>query len=152
MKSSISMIGSSNNRFSLKFQTVNLPLFIKTISRNELVTNFLKSMDVYAKEIDFYENIVPKLNTILREFDPDIFPQTLYTCKTTPVLVLEDLSVEGYSMPSIRPGIDVETTQGILRKLASFHAASAVLHQQQPNIFENFQHGTVSSILNIVQK
>lgn len=100
-------------------------------------------MNVYAKEMEFYERIKPKLETILKDIRPKVslFPEILDICKVNSAIVIEDLSVIGYSIPSLRPGINIETAQAILRKLALFHAGSAALQQQEPDIFANFKHG-----------
>jgi hypothetical protein len=46
--------------------------------------------------------------------------------------VLEDLCAEGFKMAERRQGLDLAHSQLVMRLLARFHAASVVLHDQDP--------------------
>jgi len=46
--------------------------------------------------------------------------------------VLEDLCAEGFKMAERRQCLDLEHCLLIMRLLAKFHAASAVLHEEDP--------------------
>jgi hypothetical protein len=68
-------------------------------------------------------------------FEP-LFPKCIYACKT--FLVLEDLSAAGFGMGERRDGLDVEHCLLVMRSLARLHAASAVLHQQDPGSMKEY--------------
>lgn len=48
----------------------------------------------------------------------------------TPVIILEDVSVQGFSVTE-RPPEDFEVSKQIARRLAKFHAANFFLHHEQ---------------------
>ena len=58
------------------------------------------------------------------------------------LLVLEDLAPMGYKMSELEDGLDLEHCLLALRILARYHAASAVLHSQEPSIMK-FCHSSV---------
>lgn len=134
-----------NLEFPIFSQTkiIEQRLFIKTVSETEFVAKFLTSMNVYAKEIEFYSSTMPKLDALIKTLDPSssLFPKLVYVCEINSVIVLEDVTTGGYQQPSIHPGMNLIEAQAVLRKLAVFHAASAVLQEREPDIFANFKHG-----------
>jgi hypothetical protein len=69
-------------------------------------------------------------------FEP-FFPKCIYACKT--FLVLEDLSPAGFRMGERREGLDLEHCLTVMRTLGRFHAASAVLHQQDPDSMKEYE-------------
>lgn len=46
--------------------------------------------------------------------------------------MLEDLCAEGFKMAERRQGLDLDHCLLTMRRLAKFHAASVVLHDQDP--------------------
>jgi hypothetical protein len=54
----------------------------------------------------------------------------IYSCPKT--IVLEDLCTEGFKMAERRQGLDLAHCLLIMRRVARFHAASVVLHDQDP--------------------
>lgn len=78
-----------------------------------------------------------------------LLPLTYGVSMENNAILLEDLATKGYKLPPVHPGFNVFEMKMILMKLASFHAAGAVLQESQPNIFKNFKHGlSKGSILN----
>jgi hypothetical protein len=70
-------------------------------------------------------------------FEP-LSPKCIYACKT--FLVLEDLSVAGFGMGERRKGLDLEYCVLLMHTVARFHAASAVLHQQDPDSMKEYDN------------
>lgn len=105
--------------------------------------DLLDEMDAYDKELEMYETILPRLTKLLRanNMHEDIFAATIYVSCSKKAIVFEDLSVKGYRMAERNNGMDMTHSRMVLRKLAIFHAANAVLQEQEPQIFENFKHG-----------
>jgi hypothetical protein len=54
----------------------------------------------------------------------------VYACPDT--IVLEDLCAGGFTMAERRQGLDLAHCLLIIRRVARFHAASVVLHDQDP--------------------
>lgn len=118
-------------------------LFVKSPSTERFIYNFLSQTGAYVKEIEFYADIMPRLQQILLEIDQDIdiFVNPFHIDHEKRILFLEDESVNGYQISALRPGLSLDETKLILLNLAQFHAASAVLQHRRPNIFKNFKHG-----------
>jgi hypothetical protein len=70
-------------------------------------------------------------------FEP-ITPKCIYACKT--FLVLEDLSAAGFRMGERRKGLDLDHCLLVMRTVARFHAASVVLHEQDPDSMKEYSN------------
>lgn len=105
--------------------------------------NSLNELNVYDKEMEMYEKILPQLKTLLHKAGANrkIFADTIYVSKPHKAILFEDLSIKGYRSKSGKDGFDMQHAKAILSRLAKFHGAAAVLQEQQPDIFKNFQHG-----------
>lgn len=124
-------------------------LILKTALTNGLAFETLSAHNVFNKEIEFYDEIVPKIKRFLIKLDePDrIIAETFGVCKTNKVMLFEDLAPNGYGLASIQRGCNIPETKVIFKKLATFHAICAVLQEQQPDIFANFKYGNNNSSL-----
>lgn len=100
-------------------------------------------MHVYDKELEMYEQILPRLTTMLRKHDivEDIFARTINVSYSKKAIVFEDLSLKGYRMPNKTGGLDEIHAKMLLRKLAIYHAAAAQLGQTDRSAYKNFQFG-----------
>jgi len=58
--------------------------------------------------------------------------------------VLEDLCAEGFKMAERRKGLDLAHCLLIMRLLAKFHAASVVLHDQEPESMSIYEQDVFS--------
>ncbi|XP_069701095.1 uncharacterized protein [Periplaneta americana] len=76
---------------------------------------------------------------------PPMAPRCLYS--TSDVLVIEDLAPFGFKIFDRREGFCMKRCMVVMRTLARFHAASAVLHQQEPESMEAFQNSVFSEPL-----
>jgi hypothetical protein len=76
-------------------------------------------------------------------FEP-ITPKCIYACKT--FLVLEDLSATGFKMGERRKGLDLDHCLLVMRTLARFHAASVVLHEQDPDSMKEYDNSFFSDL------
>lgn len=62
-------------------------------------------------------------------------------CHPNNAILFEDLSVKGYHIGSIYRGFDFNEATHVLKKVATFHACNAKIHELSPNVFENFKYG-----------
>lgn len=123
-------------------------LIVKEAISDEISLEAFLQFNAYDKEIEFYDEIVPKINEKLQFLgEPKLFPESFGSCKSKNVLILEDLSVKGYEVQPSTQGFDIFQTKFILKKIALFHAACAVLKEERPDIFANFKYG----LLNILK-
>lgn len=105
--------------------------------------DLLTQLDVYRKELDIYELILPKLKAQLMQsgINADIVADTIHVCHQHKSIVFEDLSLRGFRMAARCDGLDMAHTKILLRQLAVFHATCALLHEKDENIYKNFKHG-----------
>lgn len=101
-------------------------------------------MDVYDKEMEMYEKILPQLKIMLNDInenDEQIFANTIHVSQVHNAILFEDLTAKDYGIRATKDGFDLIQAKMILSKLATFHALCATLQDKQPNVFENFKHG-----------
>lgn len=97
---------------------------------------------VFDKEGEVYSRILPKIKIQLDRLNESakLLPDLIGVCANK-ALLIEDLSVKGYTISSKFIGLNLPDAKEVLRKAAIFHATCAVLQENEPNIFENFKHG-----------
>lgn len=107
----------------------SIDVIMKVLFREE---GTVKLLDVFQRERLFYEDILGALEEIWsREGEEIQIAPKLLKVETEPFkfLVLEDLS-ESFEVIDRKLGFNLEQSRLVLRKLAKFHAAGAVYHQQ----------------------
>lgn len=120
----------------------NLDLIIKIAFPDENALDVSLQQKMYDKEIEFYAEIAPKVNKKLQDLDePQLLAECFGVCKTRKIIILEDLSANGYVTLPIQQGYNISQTKKILKRLATFHAVCAVLQEEQPDIFANVKSG-----------
>ncbi|EDX14392.1 GD21201 [Drosophila simulans] len=71
-----------------------------------------------------------------------LFAATMNVDRERDSIIFEDMSLDHYKVACRRKKLDLEHTHLVLEKLALFHAASSVLAERQPGIFEkNYDRG-----------
>lgn len=104
------------------------------------------SYNVQEKEMETFQKIFPELQKILQTIGEakNIFPEAIAVDRVRGVLVLEDLAVKKFVMADRKVGLSLEQIKLSLVKLARFHAASMVLMEKNPALFESFDVGMFS--------
>lgn len=95
---------------------------------------------IYEQEMEMYDLILPKLTKLIGGKEK-LFANTIYVSHEHDTIIFEDLNDSGYCIDKEKNGYDLNHTKLILIKLAKFHAASAVLDENEPMTFNNFQTG-----------
>ncbi|XP_065354506.1 uncharacterized protein LOC135948978 [Calliphora vicina] len=110
---------------------------------DELAIKAMEPYDIFNREINVYEEILPKLKLLLKEIgdDEQIFAETMAVDKVKSALIFEDLNDRDFVMPNRLDGLDMDTTKIILRKLAKMHASSAVLNERENKSLETYDCG-----------
>lgn len=116
---------------------------------NEFAYNTYSSLNIYAKEIEFYDQIAPKMKKYLKQLNEtaSLLPKTYGVCTKNNVILFEDLNTRNYVMKPIRKPYSVDEVKLVLKKLAAFHAICSKLQQNEENIFKNFQDGIISQTI-----
>ncbi|XP_017007639.2 uncharacterized protein [Drosophila takahashii] len=116
-----------------------------TFADKDPAAHLLMNYGIYTREIDMYEQILPKLADIVRNELHDsrkLFAATVNVDRERDSIMFEDLSLEKYKVACRVKKLDLEHTHLVLEKLADFHAAGAALAERQRGIFEkNFDRG-----------
>lgn len=98
------------------------------------------SSNASSQEISFYEEIASKFNDKLDDVgEPELFPEVYGVCKEKNLLIFGDLSSKGYQV--LNRGYNIPEAKSVLKRMAVFHAISAVLQEEHPSIFANFNSG-----------
>lgn len=99
--------------------------------------------DSFGKEVEFYGKIIPKITSLLREINEhdQLVPGFFGVCDVNSVILFEDMNSKGFKILPAQQGYNFEEAKVILKKIASVHAACAVLQEREPDIFQRFQHG-----------
>nr|AGK29594.1 MIP26177p1 [Drosophila melanogaster] len=116
-----------------------------TFADKDPAAHLLINYGIYTREIDMYEQILPRLADIVKNELHDsrkLFAATVGVDRERDSIMFEDLSLERYKVACRLKKLDLEHTYLVLEKLADFHAAGAALAQRQPGIFEkNYDRG-----------
>lgn len=118
-------------------------LVIKSAVTGDFALEAMLANDVYNKEITFYECFAPKINIMLTQLHEtsQLIAMPYGVCRTNSAILFEDLSAKDYRIASIYRGFDFDEAAIVLKKLATFHACNAKIHEMSPNIFDNFKYG-----------
>ncbi|XP_034486153.1 uncharacterized protein LOC117790721 [Drosophila innubila] len=117
---------------------------IKTsFESDEFSRKTMEPYDIFNREMSIYEQILPKLNSLLLEIDDEeqIFAETMAVDYDRSALIFEDLNVRGFIMPDRLKGLDLKLARLVLRKLAKMHATSAVLNERECGTLETYDRG-----------
>lgn len=131
------------------FEAMQFQSFIvKAMSDHKIAAeNFGKdNYNVQSKEMEMYQRIAPEMRRVLESIneDADIIPSAAAVDHEHEVFVLEDLVEKNFVMADRMKGLDMNHLLMVLRKLARMHAASVVLHENDPTIFKNHDMGIFS--------
>lgn len=114
-----------------------------TFEGNEFAQNTMEPYDIFNREMEIYEQVLPKLKALLREIGDteQIFAETMAVDVDNSSLIFEDLNARGFTMPDRLKGLDMKITRLVLRKLAKMHATSAVMNERENHILEGYDRG-----------
>jgi hypothetical protein len=88
--------------------------------------------------------IMPALYRLLNDKSPGEFQPFAARClyyhsgPPAPAIVLDDLKEQGFRMAESTTGLDMQHCLLVIKAMAQSHAASAVLHLKEPEIFNPF--------------
>ncbi|KAM7362729.1 uncharacterized protein ACRADG_013297 [Cochliomyia hominivorax] len=99
----------------------------------ELFHDLMKNHNVFAIEAGMYSDSVPEFEQLYADAGMQVkFGPISYQLPTNHYyILLENLKVQGFKNVNRLEGLDVEHTKSVLRKLAQWHAASAVRVEQK---------------------
>ncbi|XP_058065104.1 uncharacterized protein LOC131214790, partial [Anopheles bellator] len=107
----------------------------------------ITAMNVFPKEIAVYTDILPAFERLYRDAGVEVAfgPRCVKHCaQPTDIIVMEDLKDHDFRMANRRNGLDMDHCQTLLRRLAQFHAASAVYYERNGPYDKKFAEGVYS--------
>lgn len=110
---------------------------------DEFSRKMMEPYDIFNREIEIYEDILPKLKLLLNEISDEeqIFAETMAVDSEKSSLLFEDLNEREFIMPDRLQGLNMDVTKIVLRKLAKMHACSVVLNEREPHCLEHYDKG-----------
>ena len=97
---------------------------------------------VFPREIKVLSTVTPAIYSLLEETgSTQLYPfaaQYFYSQSKPDLIVMGDLKEKGYKLADRCKGLDMDHSLLVMRKIARFHASSAVLNQKHPEIIETF--------------
>nr|XP_043067542.1 uncharacterized protein LOC122321523 [Drosophila bipectinata] len=92
--------------------------------------------DVYNKEMDMYDIVLPKMADILKSagFTEKFMAEAIVVDRERTTIILEDLAPLHFSNADRLNQLDIHHTKLVLDMLARFHAAAIILNQREPHL------------------
>ncbi|XP_017046559.1 uncharacterized protein LOC108091727 [Drosophila ficusphila] len=92
--------------------------------------------DVYNRELEMYDVVLPKMANILREagINDKLMAEAVIVDRERTIMILEDLAPLRYTNADRVKQLDMVHTKMVLDMLAKFHAAGMVLNQREPEL------------------
>ena len=102
----------------------------------------------FPRESMVLSSLIPAMYSLLQETSASkqnsLSPQHFYSQSNPDLIVMEDLKEEGYKLAERRRGLDMEHSLLVMRKIARFHASSAVLCEKYPEKIQPFYEGLLN--------
>ncbi|XP_017104263.2 uncharacterized protein [Drosophila bipectinata] len=114
-----------------------------TFEGNEFAQSTMEPYDIFNREMEIYEKVLPKQKALLLEIGDteQIFAETMAVDLPNSALIFEDLNARGFVMPDRLAGLNQKLAKIVLRKMAKMHATSAVLNQRENHVLETYDRG-----------
>ncbi|XP_055856527.1 uncharacterized protein LOC129919608 [Episyrphus balteatus] len=121
---------------------INTSYILKTTLPSSKASELLEHMSIFPKEKEVYQNILSQFEQLYKEVGKTVNfgPQ----CKLTEdspertTIVMEDLRQKKFKNVDRCLGLDMQHMEEVLKKLAEFHAASAVHYERFGPFSEHF--------------
>lgn len=107
-----------------------ISLILKTNSTDDAIQEIIEEFQVFDRETTTYNEVLIACEKLLQNIGDTLnfSPQLIYASSN--VLVLEDVSVKGYSTMDRKQGLDLLHAKLFIQKLAKFHAATTILYKK----------------------
>nr|BCX71435.1 adult-specific protein A7 [Ischnura senegalensis] len=129
-------------------RTSRLPLFIKALPSSSAHRDFLREMQHFDKEMGMYESAVPAMLAALPEGTEPPVPRVFLTKRgDEPLIVMEDLRANGYSIWDKMAPMDRGHCLSVLSCLARFHGGALLVQGGAQAIAEGPFHMATDTIL-----
>lgn len=134
--------------FNGQNEVTSKSFFLKIInSSSQVMFDLCKNLNAYEKENFFYTTLIPEF----QRYNIDVgFAPKYYFCKSN-LIVLEDLSTQGYKAAPKKEWLDLEHCKMSLNALASFHS-SALIYEEKRSKEDGTRYSLMDSYANFLQE
>ncbi|XP_020811584.1 uncharacterized protein LOC110186661 [Drosophila serrata] len=126
---------------------VTKAFMLKTPHQSETYRKIIEETDIFDVERGMYQEVVPEMEQLYRDAGLDVkFGAESYEISASDhYVLLEDLRPRGFRNVNRLEGLDQVHTENVLRKLAQWHAASAVRVELKGPYEEKYTKGFFKS-------
>lgn len=126
--------------------SISRSYIVKGMALTDLAVQKLGEYNVYEKEMDVYELVVPELKRLSRSLGDrsELYPSALTVDRDHSVIIFDDLSKKGFIMPDRSVGLDLTHMKMSLQLTAKLHATSLKLAEMHPTIFDRYTTGMMT--------
>ncbi|XP_075148815.1 uncharacterized protein LOC142222522 [Haematobia irritans] len=116
---------------------------LKVAQDSDVFRQMLERYNPFIVEKDMYCDVVPELENIYKEAGINVqFGAKSFTLPTTePYILMENLKVQGFHNANRLEGLDMKHAKLVLKKLAQWHAASAVRVVRKGKYSDKYKYG-----------
>ncbi|XP_061399282.1 uncharacterized protein LOC133334990 [Musca vetustissima] len=120
----------------------SLSYMLKTGHEQDMLKDMMGSHDVFAVEKGMYDDIVPAFEKLYADVGVAVKfgPKSFVLPTDQPYVLLENLTPRGFKNVNRLEGMDQIHVECVLKKLAQWHAASAVYHEINGPFEEKYCH------------
>ncbi|XP_005183476.2 uncharacterized protein LOC101896288 [Musca domestica] len=120
--------------------------FLKVAHDTELYNTLMYKWNVFNKETEVYRVFIPEFEEMYREAGEEVRfgPQAYSLPVEQEYLLLEDISLKGFKNANRQNSLDMEHCKFALKKLAKWHAASAVRVEHKGPYNEIYLKGSLN--------
>lgn len=117
-------------------------LILKKTHTDPKISKMIQHSDIYRKEINCYRTYLPEFQKILATvgITEKLAPEVIYFDMENEVLVMEDLSVQGFRTAEKSSRLSMDLAKMTLRKLALFHVSSIIYNEREGRQLENVKN------------
>ncbi|XP_075145785.1 uncharacterized protein LOC142220493 [Haematobia irritans] len=123
--------------------TKSMTFMMKICPDSEMIRQMLKIHNMFDIEKGMYDDIVPTFEKLYADVGVQVkFGPKSYTLDTQePYVLLENLTPKGFKNANRLQGLDIKHTECVLKKLAQWHAASAVYVEKIRKYEDKYLYG-----------
>ncbi|XP_028982318.1 uncharacterized protein LOC107040561 [Diachasma alloeum] len=132
-------VSKENNHEKIE-KTAHLILKEEPIVNEKALEN-IREMEVFNTERQLLEEVIPKIEELV---DRRLAPKVYYSSIEPQVIVMEDMTVQGFKNSSRILGLNQEQCLMVLESLADFHAGSVLMNEKNPGSLKQYTRGLVN--------
>uniref|UniRef100_A0A336M1Q4 CSON009901 protein n=1 Tax=Culicoides sonorensis TaxID=179676 RepID=A0A336M1Q4_CULSO len=123
-----------------------ISLILKTHSSNGAVQEVIEEFHVFERELTTYKEVLIECEKLMCDINEPLnfSPQLIFADSNN--LVFEDVSERGYRTIDRKERLDLQHALLFIEKLAKFHATTAFLYKQNPDVFRYHMEGGLTEV------